>query len=137
MHKVLVIDDEPAYQQILRDAFEKQQFQVLIAPDGKQGIIQAAKTHPDFILLDLMMPGMDGVTALRHIKQVPGLEHTPVAILTALPESVPKSLEDNQMVFKDVVGYWVKGQLTLHTLVKQVTDYLYNHATTDKREATA
>lgn len=123
MYKVLVIEDEPAYQRILKETFEKEEFIVIQAFEGKQGIIEATKNLPDFILLDLMMPGMDGVTVLRHIKSIPGLEQTPVAILTAVPDGVPQALHGEDM-FKNVIGYWVKDELTPKKITQKVKDYL-------------
>ena len=62
MARILIIDDEVAYRKILKDTFEKEGFEVTLASEGKEGIIKAAKNRPDFILLDLIMPGMNGTT---------------------------------------------------------------------------
>lgn len=123
MYRVLIIEDEVAYQRILKDTFEKEQFKVILASEGKQGIIEAAKNLPDFILLDLMMPGMNGITVLRHIKDIPGLEKIPVAILTVVPEGVPQKLQGEDL-FKNVIGYWIKDELTPKKITQKVKDYL-------------
>lgn len=123
MVRILIIEDEPAYRKILGDTFESGGFEVVLAADGKKGIIEAARNRPDFILLDLIMPGMDGTTVLRHIGGIDGLGKIPVGVLTAVPEGVPQGLE-GQELFKNIVGFWVKDQQTLPELVQKVKNSL-------------
>jgi CheY-like chemotaxis protein len=123
MTKILIIEDEPAYQKILNDTFSNEGFNVSLATEGKEGIIEAAKNHPDFILLDLIMPGMNGTTVLRHIHNIRGLGKIPIAVLTAVPDGVPQS-QDGTELFKNIVGYWVKDQVSLPDVVLNVKRYL-------------
>ncbi len=123
MARILIIEDEPAYRKILKDTFENEGFEVELASEGKAGIIEAAKNRPDFILLDLIMPGMSGATVLRHIGDVDGLGTVPVAVLTVVPEGVPQGLEGWEL-FKNIVGFWVKDQESLPELVQKVKKYL-------------
>lgn len=132
MYKVLIIKDEPAFQLILKDTFEKEQFEVFVASEGKQGMIETAKNSPDFILLDLMMPGMDGATFLWHIKSISALTAIPVAILTVVPDGVPQKLRGEE-VFKQVVGFWVKDTLTPKKIVQKVKDYLDNQSNINRK----
>lgn len=125
MSRILLIEDEPAYRKILKDTFEDAQFEVILAADGKEGIIEAAKSRPDLILLDLIMPGMSGTAVLRHIRDISELGTVPVAILTAVPEGVPQSLEGKEL-FKNIVAYWVKDQQSLQELVQKVKKILNN-----------
>lgn len=123
MSRILIVEDEPAFQKILKDTFEKEGFEVTVATDGKSGIIEAARNRPDFIILDLIMPGMNGTTFLRHIGQVGDLGSVPIAVLTAVPEGVPQGLEGWEL-FKNIMAFWVKDQQSLSDIVQKVKAYL-------------
>jgi two-component system, OmpR family, response regulator MprA len=80
-HRVLVVDDEPAVREAIRAGLEFEGYQVAMAADGLGALEQVAKEAPDVVVLDVMMPGMDGLTALRRLRSVdPAL---PVLLLTA------------------------------------------------------
>ena len=89
--------------------FEKEEFEVVQAFDGKEGIIKAVKEQPDFILLDLIMPIMEGTTTLRHLKDMSETKNIPVAILTVVPNGVPQSLNGEE-IFNQAVGFWEKDK---------------------------
>ncbi len=84
--KVLVVDDEPDILEFLSYNLEKEGFQVITAENGKQGVEKAKKELPDIILLDVMMPEMDGIEACRTLREMPQFEHTIIAFLTARTE---------------------------------------------------
>ena len=84
MPKVLVIDDDPDLREMLRLLLSQAGLNVVLAADGLEGLRLAQEQHPDVILLDVMMPGMDGHQVLRHIKKLPELSEVPVIMLTAL-----------------------------------------------------
>jgi two-component system alkaline phosphatase synthesis response regulator PhoP len=83
--KVLVIDDEPDLVEMLRMALERQ-FEVIVAFDGEEGVAKAKAERPDVIVLDIMMPEKDGLTACRELKGDPQTASTPVLILTGVAE---------------------------------------------------
>jgi two-component system alkaline phosphatase synthesis response regulator PhoP len=85
-YKVLVVDDEPDIVEILTYNLEKEGYEVKTASDGKMAVEKAKKIRPDLILMDIMMPVMDGVEACRLIKEVPELKDTYVIFLTARAE---------------------------------------------------
>ncbi|GAB4328212.1 MAG: response regulator transcription factor [Flammeovirgaceae bacterium] len=85
-YKVLVVDDEPDIVEILTYNLEKEGYEVKTASDGKMAVEKAKKMRPDLILMDIMMPVMDGVEACRLIKEVPELKDTYVIFLTARAE---------------------------------------------------
>ena len=85
-HKVLVVDDEKDIVEMLTYNLEKEGYQVKTANDGKSAVEKARKFKPDLILMDIMMPGMDGVEACRQIKETPDLINTFVIFLTARTE---------------------------------------------------
>jgi DNA-binding response OmpR family regulator len=78
---VLLIDDDPGLLTLLRLGLERDGFAVHTAPNGKEGIRAAYEHHPDVIILDIMMDGMDGWTTCQRLRQVCD---TPIIMLTAL-----------------------------------------------------
>jgi two-component system alkaline phosphatase synthesis response regulator PhoP len=82
--KVLVVDDEPDVVDMLRMMLENASYEVVSAYDGKEGIEKAKEQKPDIIVLDLMMPGMDGFEACKEMKSDPDLKDIPVLVLTAI-----------------------------------------------------
>ena len=80
---ILIADDEPDMRVLLRDLFEEEGYRVLTAADGQQAVALALSHLPAVILLDVMMPKMDGIQACRILKSDPRTAHIPVALLTA------------------------------------------------------
>jgi len=86
MHKVLVVDDEEPILELLRYNLEKSGYEVKTALDGAKAIEIAKKFVPDLVLLDIMMPKMDGVETCRRLRDIPELQKTFVVFLTARSE---------------------------------------------------
>jgi len=84
---VLSIDDTPTFRQLIRLTLEFAGFRVIEASDGQQGLSLAQSSVPDLILLDLMMPVMDGVAVCQHIMGSPHLRHIPVVVLSSSEDS--------------------------------------------------
>ena len=84
--KILVVDDEPDILEFLSYNLEKEGFLVETAENGKQALEKAKKNQPDIVLLDVMMPEMDGIEACRTMRETPQFEHTIIAFLTARTE---------------------------------------------------
>lgn len=85
--RVLVVDDVPANVKLLEAKLSAEYYEVLTAENGQQALEVAAAEHPDIILLDVMMPVMDGFTACRKLKEDIGLRHIPVIMITALDQA--------------------------------------------------
>jgi two-component system KDP operon response regulator KdpE len=79
--KILVIDDDEALLQVLQVGLEAQGFEVTAAENGPEGVKAAFRTHPDLVLLDIMMPDMDGYEVSRRLRE---LSDVPIIFLTAL-----------------------------------------------------
>ena len=90
MGKILIVEDEANIRQLLRYNLEKEGFQVMEAIDGIQGLRTAQREKPDLVLLDLMLPGMDGLEVCRTLKGAPGTAALPIIMLTAKAEEVDK-----------------------------------------------
>ncbi len=84
LHKILYVEDEADIQKIAKLALEEVGgFEVLICASGAEAVEKAAGFRPDMILLDIMMPGMDGPDTLEALHGLPGLKDTPAVFLTA------------------------------------------------------
>ena len=86
MHKVLVVDDEEPILELLKYNLEKEGYDVKTANDGVKAVEIAKKFVPDLVLLDIMMPKMDGVETCRLIRQIPEMQKAYVVFLTARAE---------------------------------------------------
>ena len=83
MPTVLLVEDNEDNQMIYRDMLEHAGYQVITAADGEEGVNAACELHPDLILMDLSMPVIDGVTAMRLLKSDPCTRHIPIIAVTA------------------------------------------------------
>ncbi len=84
--KVLIVDDEKDILELLEYNLEQEGYEVLKAMDGQQAIVLTEQHKPDMILLDIMMPKMDGIEACRRIRELPGMQGTYIVFLTARAE---------------------------------------------------
>jgi cyclic di-GMP phosphodiesterase len=84
--KILIVDDEPSGREILESILEPEGYQLTLAENGFQAIEKAKAIQPDVILLDVMMPGMDGFEVCRRIRKEEKLAEVPILFLTALDD---------------------------------------------------
>ncbi|RZI44791.1 EAL domain-containing protein [Herbaspirillum sp. HC18] len=89
-HTILMVDDTPANLGILAQALEKVGMRVLVAQDGNEAIQRAGFARPDLILLDVLMPDIDGFETCRRLKSMPELRDIPVIFMSALTERTDK-----------------------------------------------
>jgi two-component system alkaline phosphatase synthesis response regulator PhoP len=85
-HKVMVVDDEPDILELLTYNLEKEGYEVKTATNGKKAVALAQSFLPELILMDIMMPVMDGVEACRQIREIPEMRNTFIIFLTARSE---------------------------------------------------
>jgi two-component system, OmpR family, response regulator len=84
IQKILLVDDDPNIQMIAQMGLEdRPEWKVTLASSGMEALEKFALEKPDLVLLDMMMPGMDGVTTLSKIKEQPENSHIPVIFMTA------------------------------------------------------
>jgi len=95
MKKILFIEDESALQETFRGILREEGYEMISAMDGEEGLRLAKTEKPDLILLDLVLPKIDGFKVLKRLKEDPETKKTPVVILTNLEdvENVNKALE--------------------------------------------
>lgn len=85
--KVLIVEDDSNIAELIRLYLEKEGYEVTIASDGKEGVNKFTEIHPNIILLDLMLPVMDGWSVCREIRKV---DQTPIIMITAKDETFDK-----------------------------------------------
>ena len=118
--KVLIIEDEQTLQKALLDKFTRHGFQVLEAIDGEQGLARSLSDHPDIILLDIIMPRMDGMTVLKKLREDPWGKTVPVIILTNLSDA-DKAAEASR---NGVYDFLIKSDWKIEDLVAKVRERL-------------
>jgi two-component system cell cycle sensor histidine kinase/response regulator CckA len=87
---ILTVDDDPNNLAVVRDCLVEFNYTILVAEDGESAIKRAAYSHPDLILLDIMMPGIDGYETCRRLKSQESTKDIPVIFMTALAETEHK-----------------------------------------------
>jgi len=118
---ILVIEDEPALLGALTTKLENEGFSTLEAKNGQEGLDLALSAHPDAILLDIIMPKMDGITMLKKLREDEWGKKVLVLILTNLSDDrkVAEALEQNTF------DYLVKSNWTLEDVVKKIKEKLF------------
>lgn len=121
---ILVVEDESPQLKALTEHFMREGFLVLQAKNGKEGLKLALKEQPDIILLDVLMPKMDGMTMLKKLRQENDWgKNVPVIVLTNLN---PDSKEINQAIAEDEPAYYlVKSDISLGELLEKVKEVLH------------
>ncbi len=84
---VLIVDDVPDNLAVLHDALDESGYTVLVATSGETALARAAQVLPDVVLLDAVMPGMDGFEVARRLKGLPATAHIPIIFMTGLTET--------------------------------------------------
>jgi DNA-binding response OmpR family regulator len=121
--KILIIEDESSTRKAMLEKFEREGFDALIASDGIRGLDQALESRPDIILLDIIMPNMDGITMLKKLRESDGWgKQVPVILLTNLSsddDGRKKEIEELEPIY-----YFVKTDWKLADIVEKVKDCL-------------
>ena len=90
MAVILIIDDSPTELHLFKNMLEKNGFETLVADSGEEGLRQAQASRPDCILMDVVMPGMNGFQATRKLNQDPKTSSIPVIIITTKDQETDK-----------------------------------------------
>ncbi|MEX2494835.1 MAG: response regulator [Woeseia sp.] len=90
MPVILIIDDSPTELHLFQNMLEKNGFQTLVADSGEEGIRQARAERPDCILMDVVMPGMNGFQATRNLSKDPATAKIPVIMITTKDQETDK-----------------------------------------------
>jgi CheY-like chemotaxis protein len=119
--KILIIDDDRLLSRVLIKRLSREGFEAKAAKDGRTGLQAALSSHPDLILLDIVMPVMDGLTVLESLRADPWGKKVPIIILSNLDEA-----ETSASNFGQVQAYLVKSNWSLEDLVQVVRKKLIN-----------
>ena len=123
MTKILIIEDDPLISHMYQKIFMVEGYEVDVAEDGVDGLRRAKKTLPTLILLDIMMPKMNGIEVLNELKRDPLTVKIPVIVLTNLSgiQNTDDSLKNN------VAKYIVKSDHKPKEIVAMVKEVLANY----------
>ena len=93
--KILCADDEPSIREFLHDVLTHEGYEVITASDGREALMLAVKEQPDLILLDILMPNLDGIETCRQLRERPTTRNIRIIILTAYDqrERLEQSIE--------------------------------------------
>src|SRR5712692_7199858 len=134
--RILVVDDVPANLKLLEVRLAAEYFEVILASNGAQALEICARGQCDIVLLDVMMPGMDGFEVARRIKSNPATHHIPVVMVTALdqPADRVKGLDAgaDDFLTKPVSDMALIARVRSLTRLKMMTDELRMRAVTSK-----
>jgi DNA-binding response OmpR family regulator len=109
---VLVVDDDKDCVQLVKDFLESRGFEIVTAVEGETGLAKAKALKPDLIILDVMMPLMDGITVLQKLKENPATQSIPVIMLTAKDRD-----EDVLKGYKHGAEYYITKPFELNQLI--------------------
>ena len=84
MARILLIEDDELIQRMYQQVLAMRGHQIVLADNGEEGLVQAGASKPDLILLDIMMPRLNGIDMLKKLRTIHGVSKTPVMILTNL-----------------------------------------------------
>lgn len=88
--KILIVEDDPDISELIHFNLEKNGYQTVRAEDGEQALRLAQKHPPDLILLDLLLPGLNGLEVCRRLKRDPAMQHIPIMMVTAKGEEMDR-----------------------------------------------
>lgn len=120
MKKILVVEDETELLEVIVSQLKKMDFEVVAAHDGMEGLDAALREHPDLILLDIVMPKMDGMTMLAKLRRDSWGRNAKVVLLTNLGDTEKVA----EAVKHGTYDYLVKADWNINDVVKLVNERL-------------
>ena len=126
MKKVLIIDDNDIFATLISDSLPKEEYVVVHAINGLQGMELIKRENPDLILLDIMMPDVSGIDFLKQLKKQNPKNHIPIFVLSALSSTKDVSDAVTEGMGIGVRGYIVKGTQDLDSIIKKIIFTLKN-----------
>lgn len=123
MAKILIVEDDPLMLRMYQKIFTFEKYDVTTATDGQDGVEKARTLKPTLILLDIMMPKMNGIDALTKLKSDPDTKTIPVVMLTNLAGEQ----DAETAMMKGAVKYIVKSQYEPKQIVNMVKEIIAAH----------
>lgn len=119
MKKILVVEDDSTLLKALTEKFTLENFSVSYAEDGQEGLGVALSTHPDIILLDILMPKMDGMSMLEKLREDEWGKDVPVIMLTNLN---PDDIIVSQVIRDHPAYYLIKSNAKIDDILSKVKE---------------
>ncbi len=129
-HKILIVDDEPDILELMEYQLKKEGYQVYTAQNGQDGITAARKYQPELIILDIMMPKMDGIEACRIMRSMPEFKQTFIVFLTARSEE-----------YSEIAGFnvgaddYIAKPIKPRAMISRINAILRRNATAEEETA--
>ena|SRR5437667_12859043 len=119
--KILIIEDNESYLTILNQKFSIEKYEVMTACDGPEGIQKATDNKPDIVLIDLLLPKMNGIEVIEKIRQSDTGKLLPLIILTNInpDDEIIEKIMENKPAY-----YLVKPEVTLDEIVEKIKNVL-------------
>ena len=119
-NKILIIEDDKFFRDLLTIKFQKENFEVKAAAEGKEAMEILKTFSPSFIIMDLILPGLNGYELLALVKQDPAHKNVPVLVLSNLGDQE----EVARVIALGAVGFMTKVNFTLEEIVARVRKFL-------------
>ena len=116
MKKILVVDDDQFFSKTLETSLKSGEYEIVLAEDGEKGLEQLKKDVPDLIIVDIMMPKMDGISFLKKVKESGDYPNVPILVSSNL--SSVKKISD--VMALGAVGYVVKSDESLPAIIQDI-----------------
>jgi two-component system, cell cycle response regulator DivK len=117
--RILVVEDNALNLKLMRDVLQAAGYEVVAATTGEEGVRLAHQTAPDLVLMDLQLPGIDGVEALRLLRQDPAVRDVPTVAVTAFAMR-----QDRERVYSDGFDGYLAKPISVRALPGQVRSFL-------------
>jgi CheY-like chemotaxis protein len=131
MIKVLIVEDEQLVARMFQKTLEPNGFEVQVVHNGEEGYKKMKSWHPDIVLMDVMMPKMNGLEALEVMKKDEEISHIPVVIMTNLSASH----DGEAALAKGAAAYWVKKDAQPATFAEKVKTFVEGYAAQQQKPA--
>ncbi|MFH1478954.1 MAG: response regulator [Candidatus Omnitrophota bacterium] len=117
--KIMIVDDEEDIRRLLKIRLEREGFELVIAEDGEIGLRLAEAEKPDLIVLDIVMPNMDGYTCLKELRKLPTTKDIPVIMFSGKEEDKVRDL----FAFQKISAY-IEKPFDLEDLINKIKEIL-------------
>jgi len=124
MPKILIVDDEPEILELVKECLENNDYEVVTASDGKEGLAKAQNEKPDLILLDIMMPNMDGGEAVKALKVDSTTRNIPILLLSGVVSSAEETKDQLSVNIEDTYYPAMAKPFELPVLLAKIEELL-------------
>ena len=117
--KILLVEDEPLLGNLLRQRFEREQFQIVLARDGEEALKALRETQPDLMLLDIILPKVSGFELMEMMQNDPQIAKPPIIIISNLGQDTDITKGESL----GAVQYFIKAKVSIEDIVDKVKSF--------------